>query len=286
MANDIDHLSPALTAFADAMEGALGGRFRAISICRRGGARASAPTSTPTTCMPCTWRAPRLGTSMRAGPTTRSRTRCSRRSAASTTSQGRQDRDVHMEPGDPLYLPRGQYHDALADEGGTVHIAFGITYPIGFDVMTLLFDRVAAEPEFRANLPRPDGPAGGAGCSSRRARRADPDHPGRACDRGADRGAATRLPLCPPRLRPARPAGAAGRGPLPRARQGHPLVQQGGRYGLVQEGLRAATEVPADVSPMVAWVLERREFAATLRRPFRASAHRSRSCCAISVPCV
>ena len=49
--------------------------------------------------------------------------------------------DVHMEPGDLLYLPRGQYHDALADEGGTMHIAFGITYPIGMDVMTFLFDR-------------------------------------------------------------------------------------------------------------------------------------------------
>ena len=47
--------------------------------------------------------------------------------------------DVHMEPGDLLYLPRGQYHDALADEGGTMHIAFGITYPIGMDVMTFLF---------------------------------------------------------------------------------------------------------------------------------------------------
>ena len=38
------------------------------------------------------------------------------------------------------------------------------------------------------------------------------------------------------------------------------LVQQGGRYGLVQEGSRAATEVPANVSAMVGWVLERREF--------------------------
>ena len=65
--------------------------------------------------------------------------------------------DVHMEPGDLLYLPRGQYHDALADEGGTMHIAFGITYPIGMDV-TFLFDRVVAEPEFRANLPRPPTP--------------------------------------------------------------------------------------------------------------------------------
>jgi hypothetical protein len=39
------------------------------------------------------------------------------------------------------------------------------------------------------------------------------------------------------------------------------LVQQGGRFGLVREGSRAATEVPADVSAMVAWVLERQQFA-------------------------
>ena len=38
------------------------------------------------------------------------------------------------------------------------------------------------------------------------------------------------------------------------------LVHQGGRYGLLQEGARAATEVPAEVGPLVAWVLERREF--------------------------
>ena len=63
------------------------------------------------------------------------------------------------------------------------------------------------------------------------------------------------------------------------------LVQQGGRFGLVTEGSRAATEVPAEVSGMVAWVLERPEFrAAELaaafpeREPGRARA----SCCAIS----
>jgi len=38
------------------------------------------------------------------------------------------------------------------------------------------------------------------------------------------------------------------------------LVRQGGRFGLVTEGSRAATEVPADASAMVAWVLERKQF--------------------------
>ena len=162
--------------------------------------------------------------------------------------------DVHMEPGDLLYLPRGQYHDALADEGGTVHIAFGVTYPIGFDVMTLLFDRVAAEPEFRANLPRPDGPG-----PRRRWRPISP--------RSAS-GSRPSWPSPRPRRR-SRRCNAASAMPrhaydLPglleqpaedrfRVRaKGIRMVQQGGRYGLVQEGSRAATEVPAEVSPMVA----------------------------------
>jgi hypothetical protein len=38
------------------------------------------------------------------------------------------------------------------------------------------------------------------------------------------------------------------------------MVQQGGRFGLVRDGERAATEVPADVSAMVGWVLERQQF--------------------------
>jgi len=39
------------------------------------------------------------------------------------------------------------------------------------------------------------------------------------------------------------------------------LVQQAGRFGLVRAGSRAATEVPANVSGMVGWVLERQGFA-------------------------
>ncbi len=66
------------------------------------------------------------------------------------------------------------------------------------------------------------------------------------------------------------------------------LVQQGGRFGLVREGSRAATEVPADVSAMVGWVLERPEFSlAELAAAFpeRQAGERSTSCCATSVPC-
>ena len=111
--------------------------------------------------------------------------------------------DVHMEPGDLLYLPRGQYHDALADEGGTMHIAFGITYPIGMDVMTFLFDRVVAEPEFRANLPRPAHPEAAALQDRLTALATSSARSWPSPDRSADRGAATRFPVPAPCLQPA-----------------------------------------------------------------------------------
>lgn len=62
--------------------------------------------------------------------------------------------DIVMEPGDLLYIPRGQYHDALAESGGTVHIAFGSTSVIGLDIVTALIDAAVHDPLLRANLPR------------------------------------------------------------------------------------------------------------------------------------
>ena len=180
-------------------------------------------------------------------------------------ARGRKLMDVPMEPGDLLYLPRGQYHDALADEGGAVHIAFGVTYPIGIDVMSLLFERVVAEPEFRANLPRRDRcptPERALAAHLDALAGAARQGPGRAPDRAADRGAAAGLSLSAPQLRPAGPAERRPRIPLRVRAKGIRLVQQGGRFGLVPEGSRAATEVPAEVSGMVAWVLERPEFSA------------------------
>ncbi len=63
--------------------------------------------------------------------------------------------EVCLRPGDLLYIPRGQYHDALASSAGAVHISFGLSAVIGIDYLNVLFDRAIADPLFRANVLRP-----------------------------------------------------------------------------------------------------------------------------------
>jgi len=64
-------------------------------------------------------------------------------------------RDIIMNPGDLIYLPRGWYHDALAVTGASLHITFGVTRVIGFDLLNMLLDLSVNESPFRRNLPRP-----------------------------------------------------------------------------------------------------------------------------------
>lgn len=63
--------------------------------------------------------------------------------------------EVHMRPGDLLYIPAGFYHEALAESGASVHVAFGIVPVIGLDVVSMLFERGVADELFRARLPHP-----------------------------------------------------------------------------------------------------------------------------------
>jgi hypothetical protein len=61
---------------------------------------------------------------------------------------------VELRPGDILYLPRGQYHDALATGDNAIHLAVGVNEPLGLDVVTLLFDdAVVGDAAFRRRLP-------------------------------------------------------------------------------------------------------------------------------------
>ena len=48
---------------------------------------------------------------------------------------------VTLTPGDLLYIPRGQYHDALASKNGAIHVAFGLTYFKPIDLMSSLWEK-------------------------------------------------------------------------------------------------------------------------------------------------
>ncbi|WP_431282421.1 cupin domain-containing protein [Humitalea sp. 24SJ18S-53] len=74
-------------------------------------------------------------------------------------AKGRLREKVLMKPGDLLYLPRGWYHDALAEAPASVHIAYGVHAPLGMDALNILLERALHESLFRQPLPRQDGTA-------------------------------------------------------------------------------------------------------------------------------
>ena len=74
-------------------------------------------------------------------------------------AKGRLREKVLLKTGDLLYLPRGWYHDALAEAPASVHVAYGAHAVLGMDVMNILMERVLYETSFRQPLPRQDGSA-------------------------------------------------------------------------------------------------------------------------------
>lgn len=163
---------------------------------------------------------------------------------------------VHLKPGHLLYLPRGQYHYALADDEPCVHIAFGATYPIGLDVITQLFERMVQEQVARENLPRDaDLLKGRLAELADRARALLTDKA--TFDTVRNFQADFRFPhdsydlLDVLRRRDRRYRLKV---------SGLRLVEQSGRMGLVREGSRQAIEVPAEMGSLIGWVLDRQQF--------------------------
>lgn len=64
-----------------------------------------------------------------------------------------------LEPGDVLYLPRGEVHQAELEGPNSVHITIGIQAPRGLDFLRWLADRAAAEVPVRMDLARLSGEA-------------------------------------------------------------------------------------------------------------------------------
>ena len=47
--------------------------------------------------------------------------------------KGRVAEEILMRPGDLLYLPRGQFHDALASTDASIHVTLSCAEPNGLD---------------------------------------------------------------------------------------------------------------------------------------------------------
>jgi hypothetical protein len=60
---------------------------------------------------------------------------------------------VEMTPGDLLYVPRGQYHDALADSDASLHASFGLTRATGLDFIATTLRSLSDVAAFREALP-------------------------------------------------------------------------------------------------------------------------------------
>jgi ribosomal protein L16 Arg81 hydroxylase len=74
------------------------------------------------------------------------------------SAKGKLLEEIEMKPGDVLYLPKGQYHEALASSDASLHLSFGIGQPTGIDVISRLLRSLPDESLFRKSLPHFDRP--------------------------------------------------------------------------------------------------------------------------------
>jgi hypothetical protein len=74
-------------------------------------------------------------------------------------TRGRVIQEIVMRPGDLLYLPRGQYHDAITGACASLHLTLWVKPATGVSLFKLLEKAALADSAFRAYLPGEDDPA-------------------------------------------------------------------------------------------------------------------------------
>ena len=165
--------------------------------------------------------------------------------------------EVRMTPGDLLYIPRGQYHDALASSAAALHLTFGVMPLRGIDLLELLEEEAAADSLFRRDLPRHDAEGGTGGLRDRLGELAD--RIGTLMREPGFLDAAIQLQRCRRGTRgtyelPERPASDE----FVLKTGGLKVVRRDGRYFL-RSG-KAGVPIPPGAQDFVSWVLERPRF--------------------------
>lgn len=155
VANDVDTLAPGLASAADAFEAALGAKAQANIYCswrQRQGFDSHFDTHDVYAVHVEGEKVWRVYEGRAEAPIAHPRFK-SYGQAYHDEAKGKVLMEVTLRPGDLLYLPRGQYHDALASSAATLHVAFGLTAVIGVDFVDLVRDMAIDDPLFRANVP-------------------------------------------------------------------------------------------------------------------------------------
>jgi hypothetical protein len=171
-------------------------------------------------------------------------------------NRGRPMMEVRMAPGDLLYIPRGQYHEALATSTACIHLSFGVMPLRGIDLLPLLERHCAADSVFREDLPTEQAGAGNALA----------DHLARLSDRMA---ALLQDPEMLADLAHARRDRRGLRGsyrlPIRQPSQAYRLVAGNlrvirGEHGYVLRGSRQGVPLPPGAHRFVDWILAKRHF--------------------------
>jgi ribosomal protein L16 Arg81 hydroxylase len=179
--------------------------------------------------------------------------------------KGKVAKALVLKPGDFLYLPRGQFHEALAISPGSVHVTVAVNEPVGLDWLGGLMEIAIQDPAFRADLPRGTGEAGQAALAQHRRVLAERLAAIVNSPQALDMMRSMRMSP-PPRPRPyALPETS---GALYRVRANGMKVVRRGADWLLKGSTAAHALLPGD-EPIVAWVIERAHFSSNdLARQF------------------
>jgi len=165
--------------------------------------------------------------------------------------------EVTLRPGDLLYLPRGVYHDALASDNGAIHIAFGVTMPKYLDLLPVLWEAAVHSSFLRGDLPAKPG-----SLTLEKALQSMGKELEKLATSGAFKSASEQLlaAYTPQRenydiaaLTKAEPVYLVAEGISVRKANGKDVLYDG----------RQGVEIPPGFSPLVSWVVGRKELTMT-----------------------
>lgn len=71
-------------------------------------------------------------------------------------SKGEISQRIDLQAGDLLYVPHGQFHDAVASSDASLHLSIAVRHMVGHDFINLLAADLPKDPLFREHLPHID----------------------------------------------------------------------------------------------------------------------------------